>query len=162
MAQAPTAATYTNDPANVPIDRVRLEIGDTDCASAYLTDAEVELYIDLEDPLGSGLTGPLLRAASNCAGVIAAKVAKRINFQHGPVKKDVGSLFDHYNELARTLANRANVEGAIPDALGVTVAEKQAADADESRIQPGFKKGMMDNPRSGPFVPTDPSESSTL
>lgn len=158
MAQAPSVATYTNDPAGEPIDRVRLEVGDTDCANAFLTDAEVELYIDEEDPDGEGNTGRLLRAASHCAKVIAAKLARRINFSHGPVKKDLSSLFEHYNELAAELGRRATISGVAPEALGVTTAGKEAADEDSTRVQPEFKKGMHDNPRSGPTVLSEPGE----
>lgn len=158
MAQAPQAATYTNDPAGVPVDRVRLEIGDTDCANAFLSDAEVELYIDKEDPDASGVESVLLRAASHCASLIAARVARRMNFSHGGVKKDAGSLFEHFNDLAAELGRRASIAGAIPEVLGRTKAEKEAADQDESAVQPDFKKGMTDNPRSGPTVLSEPGE----
>ncbi len=51
----------------------------------------------------------------------------------------------------------ANSHSVIPEVLGVTIDEKEAADEDASRVQPDFKKGMHDNPRSGPVVTSDPN-----
>lgn len=158
MANAPSVASYTNDPANVPLDRVRLEVGDTDCANAYLTDAEIELFIDEEDPDADGTVGKLLRAASTCANVIAAKLARRVDFSHGPVRKNLSALFEHYRDLSDDLGRRASGEGVLPVVLGLTLAEKEAADLNESQVQPEFKKGMHDNPRSGPTNLSNPSE----
>lgn len=149
MAQAPQVATYTNDPANKPLDRVRLEIGDTDCSVAQLTDNEIELYIDAEPSI--------LRAASLCAGLIAAKLARRVDFAHGPVRKNMSQALEHYVALAEALERRAVIDGAVPEALGTTIAEKEAADEDSDRVQPDFKKGMHDNPRAGDVDLSDPN-----
>ncbi|MCP4868280.1 MAG: hypothetical protein GY898_06130 [Proteobacteria bacterium] len=150
MAQGPEVATYTNEPENVPQDRVRLEVGDTDCAVAFLTDAEIKLCM-ADEP------NSVLRAAAKAAGLIAAKLARRINFSHGPVKKDASQAYDHYVDLQAQLDRKASIEGAVPEALGVTIAEKETADEDTSRVQPDFKKGMMDNPRSGDAILNDPN-----
>lgn len=151
MANAPQTATYTNDPGNVDLDRVRLEIGDTNCAEAYLSDEEINFYIG-EEPA-------ILRAAARCAGVVAAKLAKRVDFAHGPVRKTISQAWNHYVELEAALDRRASLAGVAPEALGVTRAEKEAADADDSRVQPVFKKGMQDNPRSGDVILSDPNRS---
>lgn len=151
--QAPVVATYTNDPAGKNLDRVRLETGDTDCATAYLTDAEIQLYLD-EEP-------SVLRAAARAAGAIAAKVARRVDFSHGSVKKNLSQLSTHYLDLMRSLDRRATVGSVVPVVLGVSVAEKEAADTDEAQVQPDFKKGMMDNPRSGSVDLSDPNNPST-
>lgn len=148
MAHAPQAATYTNDPAHKILDRVRLEIGDTDCRVAYLSDEEIKFYID-EEP-------SVLRAAARCAGLIAARLARRVDFSHGPVRKSISQAYAHYLELEAALERRAN-ETAVPEALGVTIAEKEAADADDGRVQPDFKKGMHDNPLAGDVVLSDPN-----
>lgn len=150
MAQGPEVATYTNAPATKPLDRVRLEIGDTKCSVAFLTDEEINLYIDMEPNV--------LRAAARCAGLIAAELARRVNFQHGPVRKDQSDAREHYVQLEAALDRRASLEGVMPEALGVTKAEKEAADAETDRVQPDFKKGMMDNPRSGDVDLSDPNQ----
>lgn len=150
MASAPTVATYTNDPANKPLDRVRLEIGDTDCRTAYLSDAEIRFF--LEDEADNAL-----RAASRAADAIAAKLARRIDYSHGSVKKSASQLFEQFRKLAKELARKASTDTAAPVATGVTIAEKESADEDASRVQPAFKKGMHDNPRSGPVVTSDPN-----
>lgn len=152
MANAPATATYSNDPANVPLDRVRFEIGDTDCAKAYLTDAEIRMYL-AEEP-------SVLRAASRAASAIAAKLARSVDFSHGPVRKSASQAFEHYNARARELSRRANLESVVPVATGVDVSEKEEANQDEGRVQPEFAKGMHDNPRSGATGAIDPTGSS--
>lgn len=149
MANAPTVATYTNDPASVDLDRVRLEVGDTECATAYLSDAEIELYLE-EEP-------NVLRAAARAAGAIAAKCARRIDFGQGSVRKSASQLREHYVELEAALDRRASLAGVAPEALGITVAEKEAADQSTTAVQPTFKKGMHDNPRAGPILQSDPT-----
>lgn len=140
-------ATYTNDPANKPIDRIRLEIGDTDCSTAYLTDAEIRL--SLASSTAPYTEDQLLTAAADSARRIAAKLARRIDFRHGPVSKSLSQAFDHYRALADELIAKAAIVGAVPIALGVEVSEKEAANADTSRVQPAFSRGMMDNPEAG-------------
>jgi len=153
VAQGPEVATYTNDPANKDLDRVRLEIGDTDCSVAFLTDEEIKLHIAAEPSI--------LRAAARCAGLVAAQLARRVNFAHGPVRKDQSQAREHYVELEATLDRRASLAGAKPEALGVTTGEKETADGATGRVQPDFKKGLMDNPRSGDRVLSDPNRPTT-
>jgi hypothetical protein len=152
MANDTEVATYSNDPENEPIDAFRLRVGDTDCRDAYLTDAEIKYLIGVEPSA--------IRAAARGAAAIAAKVAKYIDFRHGPVSKTASQLFEHFNALARDLHREATTDGTTFEVLGRTVAEKEAADGDSSAVQPDFKKGLMDNPRSGAMSETDPTESS--
>lgn len=158
MANAPASATYTNDPTNVVIDRVRLEIGDTSCSSAQLTDDEIRFAMAQEDPDDEGTESRILRAAARCARAIAAKMASSMDYSHGGVRKSAGQLFDHYRDLADDLDRQATVESVTPVVLGTTKAEKEEADGDSDQVQPAFKRGMHDNPRSGSTVLNDPNE----
>jgi hypothetical protein len=151
VANAPTVATYTNDPGSRPLDRVRLETGDTECATAYLSDEEINLYLGEETNV--------LRAAARAAGAIAAKCARRIDFGHGSVRKSLSQLREHYVELGAELDRRASLAGVAPEALGTKLAEKAAADQDTTAVQPEFKVGMHDNPRAGPASQSDPNAS---
>lgn len=160
MANAPTVATYTNSPSTVALDRVRLEIGDTECDTAFLSDAEIRLALaPYADPPPESA---VLRASAESARRISGKVARKINFSHGPVRKDLGTMFDHYRTLAQDLDRRASLSGVAPIGLADTLAEKQAADEDESIVQPDFRKGVMDNPRAGPSSPENPSETNSF
>jgi len=150
VAQGPSVATYTNAPETVDTDRIRLEIGDTDCEVAFLTDAELAFCLT-EEP------NSVLLAAAKAASLVAAKLARRINFSHGPVKKDQSQAYDHYVALEAELKRKAAIEGAVPEAGGVTIAGKESADQDTSRVQPDFKKGLHDNPRSGDPILSDPN-----
>ena len=153
MANAPEVATYTNDPASKDLDRVRLETGDTDCRTAFLSDAEIDLYLT-EEP-------NVLRAAARAAGAIAAKCARRIDFGHGSIRKSLSQLREHYVDLSADLDRRASLGSVAPQALGLTVAEKDAADAETDRVQPAFKRGMHDNPRAGSVTLGDPNNPSS-
>src|SRR3972149_2364432 len=113
MANDTQAATYTNDPANNSIDLFRLRVGDTDCRDAYLTDAEVRFFLAEE--------ATALHAAAAGAAAIAAKVARKVDFRHGPFSKPPWSLFDHYNALADSLLAEAMLCGVAPEVLGRTV-----------------------------------------
>lgn len=156
--QAPIVATYTNEPGSVRIDRIRFEVGDTDCRTAFLSDNEIKFLLDKNDPDETNEDGPLLRAASEAASAIAARLARRVNMAHGGVRKDLSKLFEQYGELARELGRKATICGCAPLALGITKAEKEEAEQDESLVEPEFQKGMHDNPRSGPVVLNRPGE----
>lgn len=148
MRTETASATYSNDPSGNAIDALRLRVGDTDCSSAYLTDSEVRYFLATE-------ASPV-RAAAMAARAIAAKVAKKIDFSFDKVSKSASQLFDHYNALAEQLDDEASICNVAPIGLGQLVAEKQSANADTSRVQPAFARGMMDNPRSGDVSLDDP------
>ncbi len=147
MANDTQVATYSNDPTNEPIDLFRLRVGDTDCRDAKLTDAEIRYF--LADQPSS------LRAAADGARAIAAKMASKVDFRHGAIAKTASQLVKHFNDLADRLDHEGNVAGSAPEVLSGTLAEKETADADTGAVQPDFRKGLHDNPRSGSASLTD-------
>jgi hypothetical protein len=149
MATETQVATYSNDPTNVPIDGLRLRVGDTDCQDAFLTDEECRFFLDAEP-------NSVVSAAARAARAIAAKVAKKIDYKFGSVSKTASQLYEHFTDLADRLDRDVDLDGVGPIMLGTTVAEKVAADADTGAVQPDFKKGIMDNPRSGPAPQNEP------
>lgn len=152
MANDTQSATYTNDPANNAIDLFRFRVGDTECRDAKLTDAEIRHLL-------AATPNSTLRAAAAGARAISAKMASRINFSMGGVTKSAAQLFDHYRDLAKDLDREATLAGVKPEVLGITVAEKEAADQETDAVQPDFAKGMMDNPRAGPTIRSEPEPS---
>ena len=150
MANDTQVATYSNDPTNEPIDLFRLRVGDTDCRDAKLTDAEIRYFL-ADQPSA-------LRAAADGARSIAAKMASKVDFKHGAVSKSLSQLVEHYNALAGRLDNEADVAGVTPEVLGRTIAQKEEADADTAAVQPDFRKGVHDNPRSGSIPENDTAD----
>jgi hypothetical protein len=136
MAEAP-AATYGNDPANTPLDKVRLLVGDTVCATAFLSDQEIEFFIQQE--------GDADFAAPCAAKAIAAKVARRVTQSAGGVAQTLSDLFKHYTDLAASLQAKANLNVTVY-AGGLSVAEKELDRQDRDLVQPYFERGQMRNP----------------
>ncbi len=132
--------TYGADPSNSALDHVRLLVGDTDCATAFLQDSEILFFIDEE--------GSAAFAAPRAAEAIAGTVARKIDVGTGKVRKSLSQLFDHYTALAKTLRARAE-ECVEVYAGGISKAEKQTDAQDADLVQPEFHKDMHDNPRTG-------------
>ena len=137
MAQA-TGKTYGADPENSPLDAVRLLVGDTDCATAFLRDSEINFFIAEE--------GGADFAAPRAAEAIAALLCRKVDVSTGKVRKSLSQQADAYKELARRLRARAQ-ECVTIYAGGISKSEKLSDSLDEDLVQPTFRKGMDDNPR---------------
>ena len=137
-------ATYSNDPANNQIDRVRLEIDDRDVTTetdALLTDEEILYYLDTHSNV--------LLAAAAAAEQLSAK------FAGDPKKKKVGDLeIDYGSEgrsatfkavAARLRAQVARRGGANLFAGGLSQAKKRTEKAKVDKVQPSFTIGQDDN-----------------
>lgn len=152
MAGQATGSTYGNDPANSPLDHVRLLVGDTVCSTAYLKDAEILFLIQEE--------GSAAHAAPRAAEAIAAQLSRKVDTKTGGVSKSLSQLAKAYLDLAKTLRARAD-ELVAPVATGISKAEKQTDAADADLVQPFFRRKLDDNPRTGadvdeelwPYVP---------
>ncbi len=138
------SASYTNDPTNRPIDRVRLEIDDRDTtveADALLTDEEIQYYIDSHSHI--------LLAAAAAADQLSAK------FAGDPKKKKVGDLEIDYGLEGRSLTYKlvamrlrgqvARRGGANLFAGGLSKAKKRTERAKADKVQPSFTIGQDDN-----------------
>ncbi len=136
MAEAP-AATYGNDPANTPLDKVRLLVGDTVCSTAFLSDQEIEFFLVEQ--------GDADFAAPCAAQAIAAKLARRVTQNAGGVAQTLSDMFKHYTDLATSLQVKANLNVTVY-AGGLSVTEKQLDRQDRDLIQPYFERGQMANP----------------
>ena len=141
-------ATYTNDPTNRPIDRVRLEIDDRDTipeTDALLTDEEIQYYIDSHKHI--------LLAAAAAADQLAAK------FAGDPKTKKVGDLEIDYGTEGRSATFAAVAKklrsqavkraGAGLFAGGLSKAQKVTERTLPDKVQPSFTIGQDDNPDSG-------------
>ena len=138
-------ATYTNNPANRQIDRVRLEIDDRDTipeTDALLSDEEIQYFIDTHKHV--------LLAAAAAADQLGAR------FSGDPKSKKVGDLEIDYGEggrsesfkaVAISLRDRARRQaGANIYAGGLSQGEKATEKAKTDLVQPFFTVGIHDNP----------------
>ena len=146
MAQA-SGATYGANPEGSELDRVRLLIGDTDCANALLVDSEIQFYID---GCGSADFG-----APRAAEAIAGKFARKVTTRTGGVSKSNSDLMQHYLDLANRLDARAAETGGAPIFTAMTKDDKRQDRLDPSLVQPQFRIGQDDNPRKAPVVTPD-------
>ena len=137
-------ASYTNDPANRPIDRVRLEIDDRDTipeTDALLTDEEILFFI--------GDNPHILFASAAAADAIGAKFASDAKSKKvGDLEIDYGDgQAASYTALAKGLRTRAKGKAGAYGG-GLSKADKKTADTDPDRVLSPFRMGMHDNPAS--------------
>lgn len=138
-------STYSGDPSMSASDRVRFEVGDTDCDNAALTDEEIAVFVD------EG--GDTLLAASKAAEALAAKYAIRVDESIGGTSKSYSQLSEHYTQLAVRLRRRAGasptpVVGVAPYAGGLSDDEKSTDRIDTDLIQPTFAKDILRDPHN--------------
>lgn len=132
---------YTGDPANVPTDRVRFLVGDTDNAELQLTDAEVAHLL-------AQANGQPDYAAPLAADALAARYAHRVNYTAGRVSRQWSDLANAMRLLAVQLRNSAG--GGFP--LPVSTAQLRETDRTDAQNtalkQPQFLLEQMDNPEA--------------
>jgi len=137
------AFTYTDDPANVPSDAVRMLVGDTVEADEKLSDASVAFFLAQTDD-------DVYLAATLAARAIGAFFATEVNTKFESVSSDYGQLSENYYKLATRLEAQAKKFGTkglgIPAAGGLTYSDIDANDLNDDRVQPKFKQDQFANP----------------
>jgi hypothetical protein len=120
-------------------DDVRLLIGDIDSEAmenARLEDEDIDRLLVLQ---------PNVRlAAADAADILAAKFTRLMEgSSSGPSPSRTRA-----QELRATASRlRASPAGtAVPTAGGLTISSKQTRAADTDRVQPAFRRGLMDHP----------------
>lgn len=136
-------STYTGDPADRPIDAVRLYLGDT-AAPFALTDEEIAhfLYQAEEDALAAALIG---------AGAMAARFSRLVDASVGEVRKSYSQQYKHFAEVAERLAGDVSTAAAgaaapIPWAGGISWSERDANAGNGDLVPAFFYEGMDDRP----------------
>jgi len=136
-------ATYTNNPENSQLDAVRMLIGDTNAASARLSDEEIQYFINT--------AGNLYLAAAYAVEAIMSVEGG------GVTSKQVGDLKITYGgsggasglaALAKTLRLRAARTSGNPFAGGISEGDRDTIESDTDRSKPAFTVGDTDNPGS--------------
>ncbi len=127
--------TYSNDPANTPRDAVRLLIGDTDDADPLLSDDEVAFYL-------SEANSNTYRAASEACKGIAAKLSRRPDHAVGRVIVSYQQRAADFLKLAEVLRQKFLQSTVAPYAGGISIATKDAQEADSDRVPPFFTRTL--------------------
>lgn len=132
---------YTDDPENVPADRVRFLLGDTNTSAPELSDSEVAFLL-------SEAGDDALRAAARGAEMISARSEGVLEERRvGPLLvRSFTSKAKKYSTLATSLWARVMSSDGAPFAGGISRADKAARRAQPDRVKPSFSRGMMHYP----------------
>jgi hypothetical protein len=134
---------YTDAPATVPGDHLRLLIGDT-AAEALLSDNEVAFFLanNDDDPVAGALSA---------AKALAFRFAQLVDATEGDVSRSYSQKAKAYAELARSLA--ADVATAAATAVapivwagGISQSEVDANAGDGDLVPRYFYEGMDSRP----------------
>ena len=104
------AFTYT-DGGTGNRNRVRLEIGDTDPATALFSDAEID---DLLSQEGDAV----LKAAARCCEVLAVRYARRVDFTADGASVRASQYAEMYRKMGGELRRRAEGTATIGTTRG--------------------------------------------
>jgi len=129
------AFTYDVEALDTELNRIRLEIGDTDSDRPLLDDEEIEQVISEYDSFN--------QKAGKCLRLICSLFAsepKSIRIEG--FSENYADAYDHFKDLA---ARYERLGGGGPWAGSIDDAFKEATELDTSLVSPSFKRGMHDN-----------------
>jgi hypothetical protein len=135
--------SYTG-PASSSADAVRFLVGDTVEADPLLSDEEIAWLLTEHGNI-VGL------AAVQACETIAAKFARLADSQVDDVAAKASQRAAGYRTLAADLRGRVTVAGAMPFAGGISIGQKDTAEADTARVPPIFTRDMQVVSPSLPF-----------
>lgn len=128
--------SYDETALDVELNRIRLEIGDTDSDRPLLDDKEIEQVISEYDSFNQKV-GKCLRLICS----LFASEPKSIRIEG--FSENYADAYDHFKDLA---ARYERLGGGGPWAGSIDAAFKEATELDTSLVSPSFKRGMHDNP----------------
>lgn len=128
---------YTNDPANNPVDRIRLNVGDVWEDMEYLTDADYEYFL-------AAANGNERRATMDAVRAILFKLTRMTRERTGDIEVYGGDWFNNYMKALQLILKDPNISIslAVPYAGGISRSDMQAnrCDPDNFRIGIGMYK----------------------
>ncbi len=131
-----------SDLATSAKDQVRRLIGDVVATEQQIADEEIQFALSVRSTI--------FGAAADCCRFIAAQFSRKVDVvvagAGGNLKQNFSSQAKAYMAMAANFDNRSlALGGALPYAGGISVNDKQNAEQDTDRVQPGFNIGMDDN-----------------
>jgi hypothetical protein len=123
---------YTNDPANNPIDRIRLNVGDIWPDIEILADADYQYFLD-------AAAGNENRATMDAARAILFKIGRYTRERTGDIEVYGGEWFDHYYKALQMILKDPNISIsiAVPYAGGISKADMLANRLNPDTVQIG-------------------------
>ena len=118
-------------------DQVRLYVGDVDSADPLLTDEEIAFAVTQ--------AGSVRAASALAADWISALFSRRSDKSTGDLSLSASQKSKQYAELAARL-RRESALLALPYFGGISIAAKDAREADTDRVKPAFTMEMLDDP----------------
>ncbi len=128
---------YQNDPANNPIDRIRLNVGDIWDDMEMLADADYQYFLDAAN-------GNERRATMDAVRAILFKLTRMTRERTGDIEVYGGDWFNNYMKALQLILKDPNISIslAVPYAGGISRSDMQAnrCDPDNFRIGIGLYK----------------------
>lgn len=128
---------YTHDPANNPIDRIRLNVGDIWDDMEMLADADYQYFL-------TAANGNEKRATLDAVRAILFKLTRMTRERTGDIEVYGGDWFNNYMKALQLILKDPNIaiSLAVPYAGGISRADMQAnrCDPDNFRIGIGMYK----------------------
>lgn len=91
------AYPYNLDPANSDVDKIRLNIADTDSDNELIPNALYEYWLTLP------ATNPVTNSTQLAVEYLIAKFARYVEEKTGEVQVKYQQLYDHYKDLSERL-----------------------------------------------------------
>jgi len=130
--------SYNSAALSVALNRVRLEIGDTDTNRQLLQDEEITQIISEESTF--------LNQIAKCCRLICALVsADADRFKLEEFEEDQKGIYDRYEKMAKLYEAKA---GGAPWAGSIEESFKKATVLDDSLVDPMFKRNQFKNTQS--------------
>jgi hypothetical protein len=138
--------TWTYNPASIAtsgLTQVRRLIGDVITTDQQIADEEINFALTQR----SSIYG----TAADCCRYIAAQYSRKADVivqspQGGALKTNYSQQAKSYLAMAAQFENiSVSRGGALPYAGGISVTDKQNAEADTDRVAPQYNIGMEDN-----------------
>ena len=131
--------SYDSVELSTSLAQVRLLIGDTDEATAQLSDEEIQFHIST--------SAGVHYAAARCCRSLAAKYGRQVDKSVGQFSLAASQKVKSYLLLAATLESQAlSATAILPYAGGISVSDKETISLDTDRVKPAFARNWDDYP----------------
>lgn len=128
------AFSYDLNDLTLELNRLRLEIGDTDSNDYFLDDEEIAVV--------QAEKSSFYRRAAACCELICAKVARNVKTKIGHFSENADEIYDHYQKLAAKFQSYASV--SYPWSSAISISEKESFEDDTALVKPKIKLGIHD------------------
>lgn len=127
--------SYDETALGVELNRIRLELGDTDADDVLLLDEEIAQVQSEQDTF--------YKRVATCCRLICSKIARRVNYKLSLLSEEASILYERYSKMEKEYSAKASFNhpwiGSIKTDL------KDVNESDTSLVKPRFKRGQMDN-----------------